>query len=269
MAGDNKELVEIAEKIRKGYSSVLEDEDEEKLSFLDELNSLVRVILKDDPVDIYTLLTPEELKKWKSAKLKRHLKRLFSSIFSRSSLYFILLATITGFLVSEAVPFYALGGVITSKTWLKAILTEVCFIFLSGYRSDNNVQAGFVGILRVAIFCLMLFVITSEVTLQGTKDVSKIDNIANRIVRLEQQIVKTEKDIERYRKINWSRNMTTSIRKREQLEEQVQELKSRQEKEGASKEVAKIIEYKMYGKAAFRLILMFISVLITRRIFTF
>lgn len=269
MSSEDKDLIEIANKIRKGYSSTLIDEEEENLSFLDELNNLVRVILKDEPIDVYTLLTKEELTKWKKAKTKRAFKRLIRSISIRNTLYFMLLATITGFLVSEAVSFYAVGSTITKKTWLKAILTEVCFIFLSGYRSDTKLQTFLVGMLRTCMFCLMLFVITSEVTLQGTKDVSKIGNLASRIERLENQIGKTELDIERYRKINWPRNMTQSIRKREQLENQLQKLKERQEKEGASTEVASILQYKMYGKAAFRLILMFISVLVTRRIFKF
>lgn len=266
---ENKELLERAERIRQGYKSIEVDEQEEQLSFLDELNGLVRAILGDAPIDIYTILKPEELERWKKSKIKRHISRLFGKIFNRSSLYFILLATITIFLVSEAIPFYAIGGVITVKTYLKAILTEVSFIFLSGYRASGLIQTGLVSILRASIFCLMLFVISSEVALEGARDVSKIDNIASRIERLETQIETTEKDIKRYREINWPRNMTTSIRKREELEKEVQTLKERQEKEGASQNVAQIVEYKTYGKAAFRLILMFITVLITRRIWKF
>lgn len=266
---ENEKLLKQAEQIRKGYKSIEVDEEEEQLSFLDELNALVRLILKDAPVDIYTLLTPEELTKWKKAKFKRHAKKLLGKIFSLSSLYFILLATITLFLVSEALPFYAIAGVISAKTYLKAILTEVCFIFLAGYRASGWIQTSLVSILRASIFCLMLFVISSEVTLEGARDVSKIANIANRIERLEVQIEKTEKDIQHYKDIKWPRNMTTSIRKREQLEEQVQELRLRQEFEGASENVAKLTEYKTYGKAAFRLILMFVSVLITRRLWKF
>ena len=53
---ENKDIIKQAEKIRKGYTSVLEDEDEETLSFLDELNKLIRLILGDDSSDIYTLL---------------------------------------------------------------------------------------------------------------------------------------------------------------------------------------------------------------------
>lgn len=266
---EDKRLLEQAEKIRQGYKSIETDEEEEQLSFLDELNALVRHILKGEPIDIYTLLTPQELERWKKAKFKRHVKRLLGKIFNRSSLYFILLSTITLFLVSEALPFYAIAGLIVGKTYLKAILTEVCFLFLAGYRSVGYIQTGLVSILRVSIFCLMLLVISSEVTLEGARDVSKISNIANRIERLEIQIAKTEIDIERYRSIEWPRNMTTSIRKREELEAQVQDLRLRQEKEGASENVSQLIEYKTYGKAAFRLILMFVSVLITRRLWRF
>lgn len=256
------------ERLKKGYTSVLEDEEEEKLSFLDELNQLIRAILDDNPVDIYTLLTPDELNRWKKSKIKRHVKKLLSRFSIRGFLFFILLVTITAFLVTEALPFYAVGGAITSKVWLKAILTEVSFIFLSGFRADGWLQSAAVTVLRGAIFCLMLFVITSEVTLEGTKDISKISSVATRIERLETQIKRTEKDIIVFREKNWPRNMTQSIRKREQLEEQVQELRERQEEEG-SEELAGLLRYKIYGKAAFRLILMFISVLITRRIFRF
>ena len=111
--------------------------------------------------------------------------------------------------------------------------------------------------------------ISSEVMIEGTKDISKIDNIAGRIVRLEEQIKKTEIDIERYRSIDWPKNMTTSIRKREELEKEVQDLRLRQESEGASESISSLLQYKIYGKAAFRLILMFVSVLITRRLWRF
>lgn len=266
---EDKELLEQADKIREGYKSIETDEEEEQLSFLDELNALVRHILKGEPIDIYTLLSPQELDRWKKAKFKRHVKRLLGKIFNRSSLYFILLATITVFLVTEAIPFYAIAGIVTFKTYIKALLTETCFVFLAGYRSVGHIQTALVSILRASMFCLMLFVISSEVSLEGAKDISKIDNIANRIERLETQIDKTEKDIERYRSIDWPKNMTVSIRKREELEKQVQTLRSRQETEGASEEVSVLIQYKTYGKAAFRLILMFVSILITRRLWKF
>jgi outer membrane murein-binding lipoprotein Lpp len=263
------EIIEEVERLREDYVSELEDEREEQFTLIDRINNLIKMVFNDSSQDVYTTLNPEALEKWKKAKLRRAISKFFSNFSIRKSLYFILLATITLFLVTEAVPFYAIGGEITAKTWLKAILTEVSFIFLSGYRTKGYIETGLVGLLRISIFCLMLFVISSEVALEGTRDISKIDNIASRIERLEKQVVKTEMDIQRYREINWPRNMTQSIRKREQLENQIQELRDLQVRDGASTEVAEILQYKMWGKAAFRLILMFIVVLVTRRIFKF
>lgn len=259
-------LEQQAEKIRKDFLSVTEDENETSLSFLDEINALVRIVLKDEPIDVYTLITPGELEKWRKAKIKRQFNKLVSKFSLKSSLYFILLVTITAFLVHEALPFYA-EGQITTKTWIQAILTEVCFIFLSGYRSDSSIQQKFVPILRASIFALMLFVITSEVTLKGAKDINTIDSIQDRIERLEKYIDQTNKEIEYYKSIDWKRRMSQSIKKRDELELQIQELKERQEKEGASVQVSKLLQYKVYGKAVFRVILMLISVLITRRLF--
>jgi hypothetical protein len=119
------------------------------------------------------------------------------------------------------------------------------------------------------MFALMLFVITSEVTLDGAKDINKIDSITDRIERLENSIGQINKEIEYYKSIDWRGRMTQSIIKRDELERQVQDLKERQEKEGASTEVSKLLQYKVYGKAAFRIILILVSVLITRRLFTF
>lgn len=256
-----------ADKIRKGFASITEDEEEVSLSFIDEVNSLVRIILKDDPIDVYTLLTPEELSKWRQQKIKRHLKKILSKVSIRSILYFILLSTITGFLVSEAVHFYS-EGEINIKTWLQAILTEVCFIFLSGYRAESISQKIFLPVLRASIFCLMLFVITSEITLKGTKDISSIDNLSDRISRLEKQIDSINKEIDYYKSVDWKWRMVQSIKTRDELEKQIQQLKEQQSSEG-SKEVSNILQYKMYGKAAFRVILLMISVLITRRLFSF
>lgn len=263
----SEDLSRQADRIRKGFTSVTEEEDEVNLSFLDEINALVRVILKDDPVDVYTLLTPSELERWRKAKLKRQIKKIFSKFSLGSSLYFLLLGTITAFLVSEAIHFYA-EGAITAKTWVQAILTEICFIFVSGYRADSGIQRWLVPVLRASIFALMLFVITSEITLKGTKDISNIDNLADRIARTEKQIDSVNKEIDYYKSIDWKWRMTQSIKKRDELEKQVQTLKEQQVEQG-SKEVSSIMQYKMYGKAAFRVVLLMISVLITRRLFKF
>ena len=169
--------------------------------------------------------------------------------------------------MSEALPFYG-EGEITAKTWLQAILTEVCFIFLSGYRADPGIQKWLVGLLRTSIFALMLFVITSEITLKGTRDIDQIDNLADRIARIEKQIDSINKEIDYYKSIDWKWRMTQGIKKRDELEKQVQELKEKQSESG-TKEVSKLLQYKIYGKAAFRVILLMISVLITRRLFSF
>jgi len=263
----NEDLEKQAERIRRGFVSVTEDQDEVSLSFLDEINQLVRIVLKDDPIDVYTLLTPAELERWRKAKLKRQVKKVLSKISIKFLSYFILLSTITAFLVSEALPFYSEGD-ITSKTWLQAILTEVCFIFLAGYKSDSGIQRWFLLLLRSSIFALMLFVITSEITLKGTRDIDQIDNLADRITRIEKQIDSINKEIDYYKSVDWKWRMTQSIKKRDELEKQVQELKEQQSQSG-TKEVSKILQYKIYGKAAFRVILLMISVLITRRLFKF
>jgi hypothetical protein len=263
----NEDLERQADRIRKGFVSVDEDEDEVNLSFLDEVNALVRVVLKDSPPDVYTLIAPEELNKWRKAKFKRQVKKILSKFSIRSLSYFILLVTITAFLVHEALPFYA-EGEITTKTWLQAILTEVSFIFLSGFRSDSKMQDRFVPMLRASIFALMLFVITSETTMKGTKDISDIDNLADRITRLDKQIDSINKEIDYYRSSDWKWRMTQSIKTRDELEKQIQALKQQQTEQG-SKEVSSLLQYKIYGKAAFRVILLMISVLITRRLFKF
>lgn len=266
---ENKELIEQAKKIKKGYATVMADEEEEQLTFLDEVNKLVRIIFKDTPADIYTILAEGELEKWKKQKWKRRFKKFLSSVSIFRILYFILLATITAFLVSEALPFYALGGVITAKTYIKAILTEICFIFLSGYRAGGRLETAAVGVLRVGIFCLMMFVVTSEVAMQGQGNIAKINNISIQIETLEKQVESKEKEIKFYMKKNWGNNTRQRILERDKLNEQLRELKERQIKEGASQEVSTLIQYKTYGKAFFRFILMMISVLISRRLFKF
>lgn len=266
---EDKELIEQADKIRKGFSSVMEDEEEEQLSFLDEINSLVRIIFKDAPVDVYTVLKEGELEKWKKQKYRRLLKKLLGSISIRGISYFILLVTITGFLVSEALPFYAVAGVIGTKTYIKAILTEVCFIFLSGYRCEGKLETVAVGVLRASIFCLMLFVITSATLTQGTNKMAEITNLDAQVRVLEKQIDSKEKEIQFYMDKDWGSNARQRILERDELSEKLMKLKQSQVEKGASKEASELVKYKMYGKAIFRLILMFISVLLTRRIFRF
>src|SRR5574343_513147 len=102
---DNEELITSVNKIRTRLKTEIENHDAAHLSFIDELNELIRRIFKDDPTDVYTTLSPGELEKWKKIRFRRWLARTVSGMNLRTGLYFLLLCTITGFLVSEAVSF--------------------------------------------------------------------------------------------------------------------------------------------------------------------
>lgn len=265
---DDKQLIERINKIRGRYKTELEDEDEVQLSFIDEMNDLIRGIFKDEPTDVYTTLTPGELERWKSKRIRRRISKFFRNFDVLKLAYFLLLASITGFLVSEAIGFYAIAGAVTFKTYVKAILTETCFIFLSGYRAVGKVQTALVGALRVALFCLMLFVISSDVTMKGVSSISEIDKIQEKIVLLEDQIKEKDTAIEFYRKKNWGVNMRKQLDEKDKLVAELLELK-KQQIEGKSSEVSDQIVYQTWGRAAFRIILLLISVLLTRRLFKF
>jgi hypothetical protein len=75
MSEDNKDLIDSVERIRGRFKTELEDPDKVQLSFIDELNELIRKIFKDDPMDVYTALSPGELEKWKRAKFRRWISR--------------------------------------------------------------------------------------------------------------------------------------------------------------------------------------------------
>lgn len=265
----DEKIKESVESIRKKYKSELEDPEDTKASFQDEVNALVQTILDDDATDVYTALKPEELERWKKRKLRRWVARKIKNLPRiREFCYFVLLAVITGFLVSEALDFYTVDGVTDTKTYVKAILTEVCFIFLSGYRSNGKLQAIGAGALRVSLFTLMMFVITSQTFTVGTKNISEVQQIQQQIEILNTQIKEKDKQIEYYRSIGWPRNATMRVQEREKLLNKLLELKQ-QQAAGKSEAVSRVEEVKMYGKAAFRVILLFISVLITRRLFSF
>lgn len=237
------------------------------MSFLDKLNRLVQLILNDNSFSIYHALDKESLDKWKKKRFSRWLKRSVVGNF-RNFLYFLLLATITGFLVSEALSFYAIDGIITFKTYVKAILTEVCFIFLSAYQSSNKLQAAWVNLLRAGIFSLMLFVISSQTITVGTKNISEIDKIQEQIVLLEEQIEEKNQQLKYYQEKDWPRNYTRTSIEKEELVDKLVDLKE-QQIAGKNEDVSKVEEYKMYGKAFFRVLLLLISVLVSRRIFKF
>jgi len=270
---NGKEIVDQIKKIKNDYEANLETNEsiiQEKLSFLDRLNKLVTLILNDESISIYDVLTQENIEIWNIRRntFKYKVKSFLTKNLS-NSLYLLLLLTITAFLVSEALGFYAIDGILSTKTYVKAILTEVCFIFLSGYRSNTKVELVLVGALRVSIFCLMMFVITSQVLLDGTKDIGNTDSITEQVELIENQIKEKEKNIIYYRDVKkWSITTKQLIKDKDVLVNKLLELKQEQGK-GSNSQVSKLIKYRMYGRAIFRIMLLFISVLITRRIFKF
>lgn len=264
---NEQEIVDKVRKLRSSYKVELADSTEESMSFLDQINDLIRSVFNDSSLSVYTAFSEKRLEEWKEKRFTRWFKNtILGNV--RNALYFILLATITGFLVSEALEFYSIDGAISTKTYVKAILTEVCFIFLSGYRSDSKLQTVGVNTLRVSIFCLMLFVITSKTFIDSEKFSSNTDAIAQQVVLLEKQIEQKEKDMEYYLKKDWPRNYSATRLEKEELVKKLIILKEEQAS-GATQEVSELVRYKAYGKAFFRVLLLFISVLITRRIFHF
>jgi hypothetical protein len=265
---DDKELMDAVNSIRSRFKTEFEDTDKQQLSFIDELNELIRKIFKDDPTDVYTTLSPGELENWKKKRWKRWFIKKISKINIRVILYFLLLSTITAFLISEAVSFYAIESTIAVKSWIKAILTEMCFIFLSGYRAVGFIESAFVGILRVSIFCLMLFVITSDLAFNSVSTTAVSDNIAQQIVLVEKQIEDIQKTIEFYKSKNWGTSVNKYELDKKALVNKLIALKEKQG-EGKTESVSKVVEYQAWGRGVFRVILMLISVLITRRLFKF
>lgn len=260
----DKKLEEKIKNIRSKYKSELVDQQEVEMSFLDEVNELIQVILKDSSIDVYTVLSEERLNEWKKSKFKRFLLKFDL----RKTFYFLLLCTITGFLVSEAIGFYSETDVPTTKDWVKAILTEVCFIFLSSYRAIGKMATVAVSTLRVAVFSLMLFVITSGVFFSSATDRSEIANISYQIELVEKQIDDKDKTIERFRSKGWDINAARAEKEKTVLVKKLLELKQRQVETKKSEDISDLIEYKAYGKAIFRVILLFISVLLSRRLFS-
>lgn len=264
---NGKEIVDQIRYLKNHYKSENEDIEKEEFSFLSHLNRLTQLILDDNSFSIYKALNKDSIKKWHKKTFLDKIVKFITSNF-RDFLYFILLTTITAFLVSEAVTFYAIDGIIDRGTYFKAILTEVCFIFLSGYRSDGKLEIVWIGFLRVSIFLLMMTVITSETFLYGKKNMGETVAIAQQIEILEKQIQEKEKTIEFYMKKDWGVNVRKHTDDKNELVKELIELKKAQA-EGSNVEVSKIEEYKMYGNAVFRILLLFISILITRRIFKF
>jgi len=261
------EIVKKIKDLRDSYKVELEDHEEESLSFLDKINNLITSIFNDSTLSVYSVFSQENLDSWKKKRLSRSIKGfLYNNV--KNILYMTLLVTITAFLVSEALDFYSVEGLIDTKTYVKAVLTEICFIFLSGYRSEGKWQTAAVSVLRVGIFCLMLFAITSKTLINSSKVENTSNVIQQQVILLEEQIKEKKDTIKYYKDKNWPVTTKQMIKEKDILLKKLIILKEKQT-DGASTKVSRLIVYKSYGRAFFRVLLLFISILITRRIFTF
>lgn len=262
---DNQEIIDSVDRIRRRFKSeVKRDPDQPKLSFLDEINSLIRKIFRDSDLDVYDALSPEMLNKWK----KRRFRRFLNAIDFQKVYLAILLFTITAFLVSQALPFYSINGVISFSSWVQAILTEICFIFISSYRAKGWFQTSLAYLSRTVMFCLMLFVVSSETLMHGTNTINEIDVIAQKIELIEQQIKDKDELIEFYRSKGWGNTTKKQADEKAKLVEELIVLKNKQI-EGKNKEVSDILQYKTWATALFRVVLMLMTVLISRKLFSF
>ena len=264
---DQIKILDKVEDIKKSFASASVDEEVVKSSFSEKLNSLIQSIFGDDTDSVYELLDKGDLVKYRKWAWARKIKRFITGNI-RNAMYFAFLASIVGFLVSEAVTFYAVDGIVTTKVYVKAILTELSFIFLSGYVADTKRMKLAARALTASVFCLMLFVISAETLKHGTAGNEESKIIATQIITLEQQIKEKEELIKYYVSIKWPRNATTTRIEKEELVKKLLGLKDEQAS-GKNEEVTMIEKYKSYGKAFFRVILLFINMLIARRIFKF
>lgn len=264
---NGREILQHIKDMKNMYEAQPVDIVEEEMSFLDKMNKLVQLILNDSSFSIYTALQKDSLDKWKQKRISRWFKGLILNNW-KNAFYFIFLVCITVFLVSEAVTFYADGQAIDFKTYTKAILTEISFIFLSGYGASNLKERIWVNILRAGVFSLMLFVISSQTLINGVSFDTNSQAVQEQIQILEKQIEAKEKDIQFYVGKEWGNNARKQMEEKSMMVSKLLELKEKQA-QGSNKDVSRLVVYKSYGQAFFRVILLLISVLITKRLFVF
>jgi hypothetical protein len=256
---DKEKLFKQAEDIRKEYVTYDLDQQQEEMSLLDRINDILSTIFENDTITVSYLFNPEKEQEYKWHRFK---KAIIPRIFP-----LVLLFALTSFLISEASLFYG-DGITTPYAYFKAILTEVCFIFISAYRSTNWFEKAAVSLVRVGMVALMLFVITSETFLNTTKTVENTSILSERVVALERQIESKQKTIDFYLSKGWGYKVNKFEDEKSRLEKQLMELKTEQQG-GSNLAVSKVVEYKAYGHAFFRFILLCISMLISRRFFRF
>ena len=254
-----KKLLEQAKKIKKDYQVYDLDEEKEEFTLMDRVNEMLSTIFGDDTITLENLFHPSKETKYKWYLFK---KNFLPKVFP-----LILLTCLTGFLVSEASLFYG-DGIRTPYAIFKAILTEVCFIFISSYRASNVLESVGSFFIRVGMVALMLFVITSETFLNTTKTVESTSVITDKVSLLEKQIDAKQKTIDMFLAKGWGISVNKHEAEKTQLEKQLLELKTEQQG-GSNTAVSKIVEYKAYGNAFFRFLLLCVSMLISRRFFRF
>jgi hypothetical protein len=264
---EQKQIVEKIEEIRKKFRTETVDEKETSVIFLDHIDGLIKKIFKDNDITVYDVFDKDFLEKWKNRSVWKKIKNLVVSN-GKSLFYFIFLTFITGFLVSEALLFYADEGVVNTKTIIKAILTEIAFVFLSGYRAIGKIETTAVSLLRVGVFSLMLFVITSKTFIDSSVFSGNADSVAVQVSILEKQIEEKERKINYYLEKNWPITVKQLSQEKDVLVNKILELKEKQA-QGVTQNTSVLVKYKAYGNAFFRILLLFISVLITRRMFKF
>jgi len=264
MTTDDKDILDSVARIRRRFKAQAKDPNEVKLSFVDEINNLVRSVLKDSDLSVYDALSQESLDSWKKNRLRRWVR----SIRPQKVFMVMLLMTITSFLVVEALPFYSLDGIVSTKTWVQAILMELCFIFVSTYRAQSLFQSALLYLARAGTFALMLFVVSTKVLYTGAGIIDEIDITKQKIEIIETQIKEKEDQINFYKEKNWGNTVRSIIKEKDALSKQLVELKNKQI-EGKSESVSELTLYKTWASAAFRVMLMVISVLISRKLFSF
>jgi hypothetical protein len=256
---DDQKLIDRADKMRKDYITFNLDEKKEEMLLLDRINEILVTIFGDDTISIEYLFSPGKKIPYKWHKFK---KTFLPKVFP-----LVLLIALTAFLVAEASLFYG-DGVRTDYAIFKAVLTEVCFIFISSYRASGILESIAAFLVRIGMVALMLFVISSENFLNTTKTVENASVIAEKVLILEKQIDSKQKTIDMFLAKGWGYTVNRHEAEKSVLEKQLIALKSEQQ-DGANESVTKVVEYKAYGNAFFRFILLFISMLISRRFFRF
>ena len=246
-----KELQEEIEKFRKDYKVSTIDQETETVSIIERINKILFLIFNDSSVTIENSLKGITFDKIaKRRKVLLSLKRIavFSFLFS-----------IVSFQIYESSSFYGSGA----YSIYKAILTELCFIYINQIRATTIINKVMVGTVRISIFILMLFVVSSEVITQSKTSINSNNMIDTRIEHLKEAIQEKNNTIEYYKKRDWAISVNKHEKEKSELNSELNELQNRKIS-GENSEMNRIEEYKLYGHIAFRIILMVMVIIITR-----